>query len=66
MASKDLSIPSSNQLEAVTGDRKGGCSRRIVEKLRTTRAGHPELLKATGYAWDDSADCNSLDVRPLQ
>jgi proteic killer suppression protein len=49
---KDLSIPSSNQLEALKGDRRGGYSMRINKQWRVCfrwRDGHASDVEITDY-----------------
>jgi toxin HigB-1 len=49
---KDLSIPSSNQLEALKGDRRGGYSMRINKQWRICfrwRDGHASDVEITDY-----------------
>jgi proteic killer suppression protein len=48
----DLSIPSSNQLEALKGDRRGECSIRVNEQWRICfgwRDGHASDVEITDY-----------------
>jgi toxin HigB-1 len=49
---KDLSIPSSNQLEALKGDRRGGYSMRINKQWQICfrwRDGHASDVEITDY-----------------